>query len=69
VIVHIDTLEQIDGTIVVMSGEDDEGVRYRVGIDRRIAYDLTFAIAADGPVPCYVEPWQLLGVIPSPLLT
>ena len=52
-----------------MSGEDDEGVRYRVGIDRRIAYDLTFAIAADGPIPCYVEPWQLLGVIPSPLLT
>lgn len=65
-LVQIDTLDTIDGTVVLMSGNAPDGHRVQVAVDRHAAFDIAFAIQADGgPVPCDVAPWQLMGEGPE----
>ena len=66
-IVNVDTLERVDGTVCVMSGlDEDDGRRYLVAVDRAIAFDLCCIMDVDGPVPCFVERWQVIGIDPIP---
>jgi len=49
-----------DGSVVVLTGVDENGKTWRFGADFRIAYDLLGA-AIEGEITVEVEDWQLLG--------
>ncbi len=60
-LVNVDTLIADQGTVVVFTGLDPEdGRRLVIAVDHRMAQDIVDAID-DGPVPTFVELWQVLG--------
>jgi hypothetical protein len=61
-IAMLDVLVVVDGTVVVFSGTDAaDGRPVVVAVDRRYGADIAAMIEDGDPVPCFVEPWQVLG--------
>lgn len=59
--VTADTPVRDEGTILVFTGEADDGRTVTFGVDRRIGLDLYGYLADTGAVDVEVEPWQILG--------
>lgn len=49
------------GTVVLITGFNDEGLHQRFGADHRIAQDVLDAAVVEGEITVEVEDWQLWG--------
>lgn len=60
--IYVDDVSSDGGSVAVAAGTDEDGKRYRFGLDTRCAFDIITAMReTDEPVPAHVEEWQLLG--------